>query len=247
MKRSHLLCTGATTVSLLCCSAVVAQGSSQHVVEIDGMVSKSRTSGEYSFSDFKRSRTVGTGGKSFRQSLRPPFPPVIETEQVVKLHVTGGPNHESYNYNALLGALGHPVHAAAGSVKPYTGPVVRHKNAPVLHLEQGWAFLWTNPSEAVAATKWVVGATEGSTMVVEIVDDTKERVYFLEGKQATVTCNKAGTSTTPIPFGSTDHGKYIDVTYDQNDCEFSAKKDIIGARKAFIDDVKKIATAADWP
>jgi hypothetical protein len=80
-------------------------------------------------------------------------------------------------------------------------------------------------------------------MVVEIdQDNDKQRVYMLEGKRVTVMCK---TNSNYKELEASD--EYVVVTNEGGVCEIGEPKPIVGARKAFIDELKEIATAADWP
>ncbi len=46
------------------------------------------------------------------------------------------------------------------------------------HLQEGWVFVWSNPSLAVAKSGWISGGAEGSVMAIEIEDEHTQRVYF---------------------------------------------------------------------
>ena len=62
-----------------------------------------------------------------------------------------------------------PDEMGSGWVERYDGKHAEYRGEMTFHLQEGWAFVWSNPSVAVAKTDWVIGATEGSTIAIEIV------------------------------------------------------------------------------
>ena len=237
MKQSIRLYVAVGLVSTICCTAVA----SDPVVKVHGAVGKRTRAGGYGFHDFTSSKI---GNEPFRKKLNLTYEK-LTTREVLKLRVEEEVNNISYNYNVLLGGLAHPARVAEGRVKKVdSGQGLPHEQSPAFQVDAGWALLWTNPETAVAITKWIIGATEGTTMVVEVVEDgSKERVYLLEGNNVRVTC----LTDTNEYKDLREIDKFVVVTNEGGACKISDPKPIQGARKTFIDELKEIATAADWP
>lgn len=234
MNRSILAYVWMGVVCVTCADTIQAAPK----LEIQGIVAKPSQSGGYGFSDFAKSKI---GSETFRQKLVLNPGNDLVTNVAIKARVEEKVATIEYKYTVLLGALAHAADTAKGRIKQFVG--LPYPGAPVFELVAGWAFLWSNPSKAVAETSWIVGATDGTTMVLEIAEDNaKQRVYMLEGRRVTVTCkSNSNYEELNIP------GEYVVVTNDGGVCEIGQPKAIVGARKAFIDELKKIATAADWP
>ncbi len=246
MKRFHLFVIALMPISLFGCRATFSFG--QLALTTAGVVGESsKTPGKYVLGDLTKTR-VPQGSLRIVPPLHLQHP--LRTEEVVKATVFQVVGGNTYHYNVLLGPKLCPDtgprlcgNTAKGSVKepPVGAP---HQGAPAFHLDQGWAFLWTNPSVAVAKTKWVIGATCGSTMVVQIVDATEERVFFLEGKDVKVTCLMPG-STKSVTLNTV--GEYFKIEEEKNDCKFNGPYKIKGSvLEPFITELEKIAETAGW-
>ncbi|UCC30543.1 MAG: hypothetical protein JSU86_20380 [Phycisphaerales bacterium] len=257
MKKFHFLAAAVIAASTMCCSATLAQSSTgpQPRLRVMGLLSESSTTpGTYAFASLDKV-ALGLEGNPVRTKLPLLTPdghpePLEVREEAVKIEVLQrSPNRNKYN--VLLGpklctGTSGPVlcpegKAGSGWVGRYEGSLKRFKGATVFHLEQGWAFVWSNPEGTAAESDWIIGATDGSEMVLEIVDNTKQRVYFLKGSKITVGCL---LDSTKAPSCST-QGKYMEVTTDGESCNFSSWLDIAGSSvEGFVDEAEKMATTA---
>ena len=204
--------------------------------QITGMVSQSST-GEYVFSDFARARL---DNQPLYHKLDPYLR--VKTEEIVKMEVSQVGSKKDFDYSVLMG----PPLGSGGTVE---GRLVRSSPDPALKLvTPGWLFAsCRNP---YVVTEWVSAIASGSAIAIEIVDGTKQRVYFIEGDKITVTC-LIGSNTQPRTW--TTRNTYITVTRTGGTCEFNpdpntgvAATTIGGAESAFIDKVKLAAKAAGW-
>lgn len=257
MEKFHFHAAAVIAASTMCCSTALAQGSMgpQPRLRVMGLLSESSTTpGTYAFASLEKI-ALGLEGNPVRAKLplltADGHPEPLEVrEQAVKIEVLQrSPKHNKYN--VLLGpelriGTSSPVlypegKAGSGWVERYEGTIKPFKGATVFHLEQGWALVWSNPEEPPAKSDWIIGATDGSEMVLEIVDATKQRIYFLKGSKITVFCL---LDSTKAPACST-QGKYMEVTTDGDSCNFSGWLDIAGSPvEGFVNEAEKMAMAA---
>ena len=263
MKMLSSFSAHVLVASAACCLPALAQdpegpGSRLRIM---GLVSEAAAKGTYSFASFDN---LAVGAESAPVHARLPLVtsaghpvPFEVREEAVKIEVLQrSPEHTKYNVvlgpklctEASDSRYLCPNHGGigAGWVERYEDQSKKVSGRIIFHLQQGWAFLWSNPERSAAKTDWVVGGTEGRTMIVEIVDATKQRVYFLEGADITVEC-LLDSSKAAKPGGT---GKFVEVTTEVTasgeGCVFSQWNDIAanGGVAAFVTQVTKIATAA---
>ena len=257
MNKSHFLAAAVIAASIIWCSSALAQSSAgpQPRLRVMGLLSESSTTpGTYAFASLDKI-ALGLEGNPVRTKLPLLTPdgqpePLEVREEAVKIEVLQrSPKHSKYN--VLLGprlctGTSGPVlcpegKMGSGWVGRYEGSLKPFQGATVFHVEQGWAFVWSNPDGAPAQSDWIIGGTDGSEMVLEIVDETKQRIYFLKGSKITVACL---LDSTKAPSCST-QGKYMEVTSDGESCNFSGWLDITGSPvEGFVDEAEEMATVA---
>lgn len=256
MRRLHLLGTALMTVSVAgCCSAgavrgraAYSRGTEKASFKITGVVAESPKHGEYAFADFEKSKV---GDQPFSAVLPFGADVLLQTEQVVKVHVHHEINDTLYDYDVLLApelCLGNTGPRLCG----HTARGWIESPEPIFHVEQssGTSGYLTGKQPAATA-RWVKGAPRGTpatTMVVEIVDADRERVYFLEdGKGIQVECmlRDSKTETTlSTPW------TYVEVKLNATgkDCDISKpikiETDPDPHAKKFINEITKIAKTA---
>lgn len=266
MRKMHLI---AAVVPTICCATVLAQGQrAQHNtappprLRMMGMVSEADGDRKYGFASLE-STVLGTQGLPLRARLPlatpEGVPERIEVQgQAVKLEVLQWYPEMHKNY-VLLGPklntanISNPVFPpdkkGSGWLEQFDAPNPSSKldGAMTFHLQEGWALVWSNPSLAVVRTDWVVGATEGSTLLVEIVNDTTHRLYFHDfaivnnTAQVTIECLLSGGGNNP--GRPTAVMQSIDVVRAGDTCNFQSWVDYSGNIPDFVEEALRMQAA----
>lgn len=191
---------------------------------IEGIVAASPTPGVYGFADFDRAST-GSGNKPFHDKIPVAgfFGPIpFEAEgQAIALSIGNGTNFE---FHGLLGSklcLEDPDYSTDSRFCPGSvarGKIMKKQGENTVFVEEGWAYVWANPSHTRADSDWVAGGTKGSGFALEIVGDNLHRIYFLSGTEAWYACPPDGDE---IPW--TTPNQYINVN---ENCDFDGPHDI---------------------
>ncbi len=232
MKKLHLMTAALTVASTMCGSSVVAQDSAgpKARLGIKGLITEAASKGTYVFVGLDN-LSLGSEGNPIRAKL--PLvtssgepEPIEVREAAVKIEVLQRSPRRS-KFNILLGPKLCPDTApkylcdtnqaiGSGWISRDEGAGAKLKGTTLFHLEQGWAVLWSNPSGVYAESDWVIGGTEGSSMIIEIVDSETQRVYFREGKKLKLWCK---LNQAALPTGDKDTvGKYLELTSDGKTC-----------------------------
>jgi len=200
-------------------------------VHVVGIVSKSSAGDRYAFADLGRS-TFDMKRLVYRAGPHKKF----ETDQVLKIEIVQQSPRALHAYSVLLGP-------ELNSTKKASGILLNSE--PTFYLQKGTAFL--AGEYVLAKTPWVSAGAEGTSIVLEIVDEAKQRVYLLkendESAYVDLTCKGANKSTARITYG--EKGRYVEIG---KNCTVSAEMDIDGdpVAQPFIDTWKKIAEEAGW-
>lgn len=153
------------------------------------------------------------------------------TNQNLKIAVKQSVGGKFYNYEAVVGPR--------SKTETTTFRVVSADRG--IEITSGWVFAWG--ALAKAATDWVTAASEGSTIVLERVSGTTERVYFLQGLRATVTCG----SGTPVYISSPGYYVQLDYAWGTSACTVTGPTLIAGsAVEPTVNRLSDIARAAGW-
>jgi len=240
MRNCRLLITAATALSAL---PSLAQGPPENRkggpaprLRIMGVVSEPATPTDprnYAFASLDK---VALGSDSLPARNRLPLAtaegvpePLEVREEAVSLEILQR-HPATHRFHVLFGpklctssptsSVFCPDKKGSGWVERYEGSHADYKGVMTFHLQEGWVFVWSNPSQAVAKSEWIIGATEGSVMALEIVDPDTQRVYFDEGTRATVACEIPGN--TSGKRSTTTARQVIEVTRSGNECVFGA-------------------------
>ncbi len=135
------------------------------------------------------------------------------TNQNLKVAVKESVGGKFYNYEAVVGPQSKTETTTFRLVSADKG----------IEIASGWVIAWG--TLARAATEWVTAASEGSTIALERVSGTTERVYFLQGLRATVTCGSAS----PVYITSPGYYVQLDYTYGTTACTVTGPTPIAGS------------------
>lgn len=153
------------------------------------------------------------------------------TKQYLKVSAKQKVRGRLYNYEAVVG----PRSASETSTFRLVGA------DRGIEISSGWVFAWG--VLATVATDWVTAASEGSTIALERVSGTKDRVYFLQGLSATVKCGSGAPVYIPTP------GYYVELEYGYGSttCTPTTPALIAGsAVEPTVNRLSEIARAAGW-
>lgn len=210
------------SVFLMCVVGSVACGCQAPPI-IQGIVAESPTPGVYGFAAFDRAHTdfwkTPFSDKIPVAGLFGPIPFEAE-EQAIVLSISEGAHHKSHGLLGSKLCLKDPDFSTeprfcAGSVA--RGKLKKIHGQNTVFVEEGWAYVWANPSHTRADSDWVAGGTKGSGFALEIVDDTLHRIYFLSGTEAWYRCPPDGDEipwTTPNEYINVYAGCVIDGPHD---------------------------------
>ena len=257
MKKLHLIVVFFAAGSAACGASAVAEAPSgpEARLRIMGLVTEIEPKGTYAYVGLER---VMHGVESTPVHAKLPLvtatgqpEPIEVRELAVRIEVLQRVP-EYTKYDVLLGP-----ELCGGSSTKYlcantddsgSGWVGRcesmklFEGATVFHLERGWALLWSNPTGTGGETEWVIGGTQGSTMIIRIVDAATQHVYFVDGDEITVQC-KLNPSLSEV---CKQPNKYLKVTKVGETCIFDGWHSIgVGSDEAkFVEEVLKMATVA---
>jgi hypothetical protein len=234
MNRTAYILMSCVVVATVGCRGPSLIRSGPPSVLLSGIVAESKSvPGRFALADFGRSR--------YDRALivRPVGPHKnFETHQAMKIKIQQQSASAHHDYMVILGADLDPL-----NTEPAAGKLLNSE--PRFYLETGWALM--SGSAIRLESTWVRGGAEGTTIVVEVVDETMQRVYLLKENIASayieLTCKDVTGPPDRIDYG--ENGRYVEI--DAN-CMISAPMDIDGdpVAEPFIDTLKKIAEAAGW-
>lgn len=157
---------------------------------------------------------------------------LVETKKIVQLSARQLKSGVFFDYDVLMG----PNPLSSGSVSGWF-----ENSDPTMRLgSEGWVYL--NGEQTRSKTEWVSLATEGSAIVLQRLTGGLERVFFLNGVYAEITCNEDDSQSSTLNADRT----YLEIG---PDCAFSAPIELDAPTtpadvKSFIDDYVLAAAAA---
>jgi len=171
---------------------------------VTGVVTESPP-GNFVFTDFGSASLDG-------RPVRLPLPPYrrLVTNQIARVDISQLTPDRNIDYGVLFGP---PFSVPGASVHGWI-----HTSNPRFDISGrgGWAYvarLWP-----IVGSGWVSAQAVGSKFVLQIVDDTRQRVFFLAGTEISVTC-LVGPDPKTVKWTPID--SYVDVKLDSaGNCEF---------------------------